>query len=85
VSVLVIDNPEACGLGEGEMCCAFLTMGGITGRVGPPGAMICGRTVPGIEGVIRERLAAGTMRAKGDPGDVPFPECQRARRGLEPA
>lgn len=74
---LFLDTPEKCGLGEGETCCAFLSMSG--------GGFACGRTIPGLEAHVRQRLLEGTMKAKGDPGDAPYPECQRARKGLEPA
>jgi hypothetical protein len=69
---LRIDEPIACGLGEGETCCAFLALRGREG-------FLCGRTVPGIERLIRARLAFGTMVARADPGDTPYPECQKAR------
>lgn len=68
---LVIDNPEACGLGGGEKCCAFLVMGGL--------GFQCGRTLPGVEMTVMLRLLQGTMVAKYDPGELPFPQCQEAR------
>lgn len=64
---LRVDEPEKCGFGAGEECCAFLMLGGI--------GFVCGRTNR-MEPVIRARLIAGTMNAKYDPGDKPFPECQ---------
>lgn len=74
--VLQIENPQLCGLGEGERCCAFLTMGQ---------GFQCGRTLAGIEDHIRVRLAAGTMNAKYDPGDLHYPECQQQRPVQDPA
>lgn len=68
---LLIPEPLDCGMGRGAECCAFL----VAGAEG----FMCGRTVAGIPEQIRERLAAGTMNAKYDPGDpdeVPFPDCQ---------
>jgi len=70
--MLVIDDPKACGVGEGERCCAFLTMGG---------DWLCGRTYS-VAPAIRARLAAGTMNAKYDPGETPYPECQTQRPSL---
>ena len=68
--VLLLADPQPCGLGEGEWCCAFLVASS---------GFACGRTVPGIAPQIRGRLAAGTMNAKYDPGETPFPECQTSR------
>lgn len=65
---LLISNPTECGLGQGEGCCAFL-VAGVEG-------FMCGRTLPGLPEQIRIRLNEGTMNAKYDPGETPFPECQ---------
>lgn len=46
---------------------AFLMMGK---------TFICGREDPSLKLTVRNRLAAGTMNAKYDPGEVAFPECQ---------
>ncbi len=48
---------ETCKLGQGEACCAFLMMG--------QDGMECAKET-GAEGLIRKRLDAGTMNAKGD-------------------
>lgn len=64
---LVVD-PMKCGMGHGEACCAFLA--------GTPGRFICGRTSKFIALVVRERIEDGTMVAKYDPGETPYPECQ---------
>lgn len=63
---LEITDPKLCGLGDRERCCAFLVVGH---------AWLCGRTF-GVAHHIRDRLAAGTMNAKYDPGTTPYPECQ---------
>jgi hypothetical protein len=65
---LLIENPRACGMGEGAGCCAFLVAGG--------DGFECGKVDPGLAAAIRMRLFAGTMNAKYDPGDLPFPQCQ---------
>ncbi len=70
MGTLVITDPKACGMGEGERCCAFLVFGG---------EWLCGRTMPDVRATVRTRLAEGSMTAKYDPGEVPFPECQRRR------
>jgi len=67
---VVIDDPKRCGIGEGERCCAFLTMGQ---------GWNCGRTESSIAATIRLRLMQGTMNAKYDPGNLDFPECQNQR------
>lgn len=72
--MLAIENPKACGIGEGEQCCAFLTMGQ---------GFQCGRTDPSIHATIVARLSAGTTNAKYDPGSTPFPECQSSREKVE--
>ncbi len=46
-----------CRLGQGEECCAFLTVGAQ--------GFSCDRMVPEIGGTIFARLDAGTMNAKG--------------------
>ena len=66
--MLIIENGLACGIGRGEECCAFLT----AGREG----FLCGRTDDGVRITVLTRLLAGTMNAKYDPGDTPYPECQ---------
>ena len=48
---------DVCGLGNGEKTCAFLLLGA--------GGMECAKR-SGVEKVIRSRLSAGTMVAKGD-------------------
>jgi len=48
---------SVCKLGEGEACCSFLMMGG--------GGFECAKGTP-FEKPIRDRLAEGTMNAKGD-------------------
>lgn len=65
--VLTFDDPEECGLGQGEGCCAFLMIGD---------RWTCGRTVGGVREQVRARLEAGTMNATHDPGDRPFPDCR---------
>ncbi len=65
---LQIENPKECGLGEGKGCCAFLVVG-VDG-------FECGRVMTDVAKTIRARLAAGTMNAKYDPGETPFPECE---------
>ena len=74
-AILLISDPEECGLGKGEGCCAFLIAGGE--------GFMCGRTVPGIPEQIRDRLIAETMNAKYDPGEMPFPECQPFKGGAD--
>lgn len=69
---LIIDDPRACGVGEGAACCGFFVAGA---------QFMCGRSLPGINEQLRHRLDMGTMNAKGDPGDTPFPQCQTARLG----
>ena len=46
-----------CQRGQGEATCSFLSIG--------PGGFQCAKDTA-LEGVIRQRLAAGTMSAKGD-------------------
>lgn len=46
-----------CKMGQGAECCAFLCFGA--------GGFCCAKR-SGIEGIIRQRLAAGTINAKGD-------------------
>lgn len=48
---------ETCKFGQGGDTCAFLTMGS--------GGFTCGKQ-DWVEPIIRARLAAGTMSAKGD-------------------
>ena len=46
-----------CRLGQGENCCAFLTVG--------VGGFSCSRMMPEISGTIFRRLESETMNAKG--------------------
>lgn len=70
--LIVVNAPTACGIGEGDACCAYLA--------GQPGRFICGRSSPSIRRTIDARIAAGQMSAKYAPGDgVPYPECQEQR------
>ena len=69
--MLMLDNPWACGLGQGKGCCAFLMMST---------DFCCGRTDPGLKYAVRARLAEGTMHAQYDPGETPFPGCQPGER-----
>jgi len=68
---LLIEDPTACGIGEGENCCAFLTMG--------KDGFECARPIPDVAATIRYRLALGSMNSRYDPGEVAFPECQKQR------
>lgn len=66
---MLIDNPTSCGLGHGEKCCAFLVAG--------QNGFECGREIKSVAHGIRLRLSAGTINAKYDPGNKPYPECQQ--------
>lgn len=46
-----------CRLGDGEATCAFLTFGG---------DWLCAKGMPHVAATIRNRLAIGSMAAKGD-------------------
>ncbi|MFA5107318.1 MAG: hypothetical protein WC497_03250 [Patescibacteria group bacterium] len=48
---------KTCQPGQGETTCGFLSMG--------PGGFQCAKGTA-LEGVIKQRLAAGTISAKGD-------------------
>ncbi len=59
---------NVCKLGQGEVVCAFLTSG--------PGGFTCTKGTS-MEDTIRQRLASGSMNAKGDncsgpPNFAPF-------------
>lgn len=69
---VLIEDPSACGIGEGEKCCAFL--------FGAPEAFECARANEGMMLMIQRRLWEGTMTARYEPSeDVPFPTCQKER------
>jgi hypothetical protein len=67
-----LQNPEACGRGQGRRCCGYLIYG-----------FFCGRTItPTIYEMLRAQLLRSEMNANYDPGDTPYPECQRLRKPL---
>jgi hypothetical protein len=70
MTVLVVDEKK-CGIGQGEKCCAFLG--------GMPGRFVCGREMENVADTIRDRLREGTINARYDPGETPYPECQERR------
>lgn len=63
---LLIANPNACGMGAGENCCAWLMMG--------PEGMECGRVTP-LRETLASRALSGAMTARRLP-DAPYPDCQ---------
>lgn len=65
-----LPNPQACGLGKGAECCAYLVLGA--------GGFDCGRVDSALVAAIKKRLAAGTFNAKRDPTE-PYPKCQAFR------
>jgi hypothetical protein len=64
--MLLIEDPDACGIGQKEHCCAYLVMG--------PDGFFCGRETE-LRDIIFTRATAGLMSAKRLPIS-PFPECQ---------
>lgn len=69
-NTIPVDSAEACGLGEGAACCAFLTM---TGGVG----FTC-EASSSLAPHIRQRVEAGTMTSRYLP-EVDAPACHEER------
>lgn len=61
------DDIRHCGIGLGERCCRYLTVGD---------GFQCGRENPALRAAIDVRAQTPGWSAQRNPGDAPYPECQ---------